>query len=126
MSGGGIWTKEGCTPVWYAAASDCQTFGASWGANANAYSYICTGYQVQANGSYTMTTAKCLNGVCTPYTNLTRSVGVCDPNTDFPASPWNLTLSQGAAIGAAVFLIWATAWGIKALTRAIDGGTPER
>jgi hypothetical protein len=41
-------------------------------------------------------------------------------------SPFALSLSEGSIIGASIILVWATAWGIKAMVRTIGSGEPER
>lgn len=37
----------------------------------------------------------------------------------FSSSPWVLTEAQGAQIGGAILFVWAIAWGIRALARAL-------
>ena len=49
-------------------------------------------------------------------------VGVSAP----PESPFVLSVSDGALIASAILLVWATAWSFKALSAAINGGSPER
>jgi hypothetical protein len=41
-------------------------------------------------------------------------------------SPFRLSMSEAGAIGAMIILVWATAWGVKALYRSIGTGEPER
>lgn len=41
------------------------------------------------------------------------------------ASPFRMSLSDGAAVGAAILLVWAAAYGIKAAGRALSSGDPE-
>lgn len=39
---------------------------------------------------------------------------------DVPVSPFNLSLSEGALLSAAVAAVWVTAWCIRALVRAVN------
>jgi hypothetical protein len=41
------------------------------------------------------------------------------------ASPWNLSMSEGTLIAAAILGVWALGFSIKALKHAINGGSPE-
>lgn len=41
------------------------------------------------------------------------------------ASPFRLSLSDGAAVAAAILLTWAAAYGAKAAARALSSGNPE-
>lgn len=40
-------------------------------------------------------------------------------------SPFRLSAAEAGAVGAAILAVWAAAWGVRALVRAIYGGEPE-
>lgn len=49
----------------------------------------------------------------------------CD-DTQAPNFPWNLSVSEGAQISAAILGVWAFAWCFRALRRALNSdGNPE-
>lgn len=42
------------------------------------------------------------------------------------SSPWDLTVSQGASIGMAIVLVWATAFGWRAISSTLKhGNSPD-
>ena len=41
------------------------------------------------------------------------------------ASPFILTIAEGASISGAIALVWAVAWGYKQLMKSVNGGNPE-
>jgi len=42
------------------------------------------------------------------------------------ASPWNLSLSEGGQIAAAILVVWAAAYAIRAVISVLNSGEPER
>jgi hypothetical protein len=49
----------------------------------------------------------------------------CDPS-QAPNFPWNLSVSEGAQISAAILGVWALAWCLRALRRVLSSdGVPE-
>lgn len=93
-----------------------ETFPATGFATNNLYVWECTAVN-QTTG--VLTIRRTTNGGSGANNSLTPSFATCDV-LDYPSSAWDLSINDGAIIGAAITAVWLAAAAWKYIRRVMD------